>query len=966
MATTSTPALASTPAPAPALAAFADAPLADAGGQAPGAAVNANSRSKAPAPQQMQMQMHTSKQASRLMASIAPPRPAASAGASTAGASAAGKSAQQQQQQQQSRHAAATPSGTIAPAAPAPANTIAAGRRAPSLNPPPLRNRLRVDDPGQPPPARLSAAGLSVQALQTSQAQAPVAQTQAPVAQAQAQTQTQTHGQAGNVRPSCAADVLLVTRASSSSPSPSSSSSPALEYVPVTAAAPSRDSRPPGSVSVSASASESASASASASAKPSQPSSPTNMLSLSSHRPSPSHRSHRSPNPTAHIHPPARRATSNLPPSPSPTSPPISPPAKSPAMPPATPSAPSAPSSFSAWPVALTLIPLVLSALVGHQYLNWTEPLVLVFVSFHLYMTLRAPWELYSMARALAAGSRRHLRHLRPTASAQDAAAADQGLERLESRLLLLFVASPILGGLGLYLATRYIASIAFISELYIVLFVLAASVMPLFHLISLVKDHAASYKTELEFPASQVDSLKARLSRLELEIASLRQLIPSDAFSASAAASSAASSAAAATAAATASQASIESVALVVGRHVKRIEKKHGYYSCITDDRIALLEHRLRQLEETADRAGASQGVGVDHASAPYDAVSMSSNGDRDRDGDRERDGGPRPASPSSSTSSRRKVRRTNSLPAHLSITPQVQPNSQAQPPHQPPSPTNPSPSHGLALLSRPASHASHAGHAPHVSRRPNLKTLASLAPDQSGPAIMPMPTPPAGMPSAVSIFRIAAFTSPLSRLLSRTIDSASNFAQYVTSKSFKLVAFVFIQGVILPLYFIRAVWFLVRLYMTYLTNSSTSNSSAGSSKNSDEDGKNVSSQVPHTSIYGSVVHASHLHSASGVSGAGNTQLTSSSKYIHSAGMGSGGSSWGQLAVSPTSPGSVVDALSQRSMSMASIASSAGTAHSAYRRRTAVANTANACGSASAAVHYAYTQPSDASYDGS
>lgn len=58
-------------------------------------------------------------------------------------------------------------------------------------------------------------------------------------------------------------------------------------------------------------------------------------------------------------------------------------------------------------------------------------------------------------------------------------------LTTLEQRYLFVFMISPLIGGLGLELSRQFFSSFLVISQFDISLFILAASIRPLHHLIS-------------------------------------------------------------------------------------------------------------------------------------------------------------------------------------------------------------------------------------------------------------------------------------------------------------------------------------------------------------------------------------------------------------------------------------------------------------------------------------------------
>lgn len=149
------------------------------------------------------------------------------------------------------------------------------------------------------------------------------------------------------------------------------------------------------------------------------------------------------------------------------------------------------------------------------------------------------PWDLYEASRssrieaAANAPSPTAGSDASPTATAaQQAAVAASAAElrRLELLNLFFVIASPFLGGVGLWLSKRYLFSPngPISSQFNIGLFVFASGIRPAVHVAELLKNRALHLQKEIHMPYPEIELLKRRVNALESELASVRMIAES------------------------------------------------------------------------------------------------------------------------------------------------------------------------------------------------------------------------------------------------------------------------------------------------------------------------------------------------------------------------------------------------------------------------------------------------------
>lgn len=157
---------------------------------------------------------------------------------------------------------------------------------------------------------------------------------------------------------------------------------------------------------------------------------------------------------------------------------------------------------------------------------------------------------------------------------------ASAELRRQETFALLFVVASPIIGGYALHGAKMYLTDYdKYISHFNIVLFVFAAGIRPLMHVVSLAKNRTLHLQEQVHYPSTEVELLKRRVQHLEYELSQLRRGFATkrDVISV---------------------RDGFEPTISQLNKAVRRYEKKEQYLRNYSEERFAYLESKMREFD--------------------------------------------------------------------------------------------------------------------------------------------------------------------------------------------------------------------------------------------------------------------------------------------------------------------------------------------------------------------------------
>ncbi|ORY02324.1 hypothetical protein K493DRAFT_277370 [Basidiobolus meristosporus CBS 931.73] len=153
--------------------------------------------------------------------------------------------------------------------------------------------------------------------------------------------------------------------------------------------------------------------------------------------------------------------------------------------------------------------------------------MLLALVGFYLYLVIKVPWELYFAARKRRV--HRDAQIGQPGNAVQEAIRSEaiSKLYRQEQLSLLVVLASPVLGGYLLQLSRQFLSDYdKYFSQLNIMIFIFAAGIKPVSHMIGLVKNRALRLQEEIHYPNSEVEELRTRLEKMEEELHLLRSAL--------------------------------------------------------------------------------------------------------------------------------------------------------------------------------------------------------------------------------------------------------------------------------------------------------------------------------------------------------------------------------------------------------------------------------------------------------
>ncbi|KAI8057346.1 hypothetical protein BDF22DRAFT_740882 [Syncephalis plumigaleata] len=157
-------------------------------------------------------------------------------------------------------------------------------------------------------------------------------------------------------------------------------------------------------------------------------------------------------------------------------------------------------------------IPILLAILPA----GWGDAVTLLAVGWVLYYVTQIPWDIYEGARLqaqvnlLRKRGRKHLEQLR---------------HREHVALAVTFVA-PLASALLLQQTRSYLTALQRVPSGSILLYVLVASVRPMFHVVDMLRRRAARLRRELSWSPHEADRIRLQLADVEDQVAELRLLV--------------------------------------------------------------------------------------------------------------------------------------------------------------------------------------------------------------------------------------------------------------------------------------------------------------------------------------------------------------------------------------------------------------------------------------------------------
>ncbi|KAI9316900.1 hypothetical protein BX666DRAFT_1947820 [Dichotomocladium elegans] len=190
-------------------------------------------------------------------------------------------------------------------------------------------------------------------------------------------------------------------------------------------------------------------------------------------------------------------------------------------------------SASVSWPILLAVVPTVGAFFTGSTD-AWSDFVVILLILYYVYKWMTVPWSYYESAR-----SRRliHQRSNPPVVDNDDAESKKKlseylhrqsisdELRRHELAGLVWVVLSPILAGYTLQYSRYFLSNYErYMSSFNVIIFVLAASLKPLAHVLMLLRERTLYLQSEMQGSESQVKILQRKMDLMEDELDTLRK----------------------------------------------------------------------------------------------------------------------------------------------------------------------------------------------------------------------------------------------------------------------------------------------------------------------------------------------------------------------------------------------------------------------------------------------------------
>ncbi|ORX56917.1 hypothetical protein DM01DRAFT_322416 [Hesseltinella vesiculosa] len=171
------------------------------------------------------------------------------------------------------------------------------------------------------------------------------------------------------------------------------------------------------------------------------------------------------------------------------------------------------------WPIILAVVPTLGTFIAGSAEI-WNDFVLIVLILYYVFKWMTVPWSYYESAR-----SRRliHFHATREMPSKQNQLASE--LRRHEVTGLLWVIASPFIAGYTLQYSRYFLSDYdRYMSSFNVAVFVLAASLKPLSHVMMLLRERTLFLQSEIQVNDTHVVRLQKRIDILEEELFALSQ----------------------------------------------------------------------------------------------------------------------------------------------------------------------------------------------------------------------------------------------------------------------------------------------------------------------------------------------------------------------------------------------------------------------------------------------------------
>ncbi|KAI9029777.1 hypothetical protein CLU79DRAFT_736006 [Phycomyces nitens] len=187
-------------------------------------------------------------------------------------------------------------------------------------------------------------------------------------------------------------------------------------------------------------------------------------------------------------------------------------------------------STAISWPILLAVIP-TLGAFIAGSAEVWSDFIMILLILYYVYKWITVPWSYYESARS------RRMIHQNATSYADPLDDRKRGTEferrrqlayelrRHELMGLMWVIASPALAGYTLQYSRYFLSNYdKYVSSFNVTVFVFAASLKPLAHVMLLLRERTLYLQSEMQVQESETQRLQRKLDIMEEELIGLRK----------------------------------------------------------------------------------------------------------------------------------------------------------------------------------------------------------------------------------------------------------------------------------------------------------------------------------------------------------------------------------------------------------------------------------------------------------
>ncbi|GAA5946886.1 hypothetical protein JCM3765_002060 [Sporobolomyces pararoseus] len=233
-------------------------------------------------------------------------------------------------------------------------------------------------------------------------------------------------------------------------------------------------------------------------------------------------------------------------------------------------------------PLLLVALPPLLSIVHGRAE-NWSDAILLLLVAFYLYQLVKVPWEMYyaSTTRTVLPSSTPEEEEDPSTLLLEQRNRSISILRRNELISLLSTFLVPFLGSYLLHYVKRLLSDPdRYVNDSLINMFMIATSVKPFLHLISLLKNHSLYHQEQVHYPSTKIHSLELRLTKLESDLLQLSRAFATKSD-------------------VRALRDGVDIPLTQLSKAVKKFNRKEEFFRLSSEEKFGILENKIQELVE-------------------------------------------------------------------------------------------------------------------------------------------------------------------------------------------------------------------------------------------------------------------------------------------------------------------------------------------------------------------------------